>query len=285
MLDRVFCTVYSGFMSKLFGKRYLEMHQDIDVEELKKAEFEIPVRIRYVKGKKKFHIKCLDVPVYLYNRAVEQADFMIDEEFLLSRRFFCIDKGFGDDAIFDSLTHYAYIQETEIGNAEIYDDEYYNICFFQLFYYFTPTIVREIVKAAHLNRLGRKPTAWIELTRYTYEKHGGRPAGSGNQLSPEEHERILDNLSRWDGICQKYISKGIEDRFVECLFEFGKLPLEELPSCLRRPFLKNKYHIRWYYYALRFNYKLSIGVPEESIKPGRKKIRGKIVTYGLPCNI
>ena len=275
-------------MSKLFATAYIK-DNNLDKNRVRSDMAKVIAQIRYVDSKNAYRIRCLNMFFYLKNGIIEEENIVIPEEDMY--RLIKSDNHLSTEqkkellagSYLDSNDSFLLIKDIEKGDLPI--NYYYDVCFMQKFYTLTVETLKKIKTEHHRYLLGRSNLPWLQLNQIAVNKHGGRPAGSGNKLPPEEHERILDNLSRWDAICHKYVSKGIEERFVECLFEIGKLPLEELPSCLRKPFLKNKNQIRWYYYALRFNYKLSIGVPEESIKPGRKEIGEKIAAYGLPCNI
>lgn len=240
-------------MSKLFVDRFIGCYPTIDIEEIKALEFKIPARIRYVSKTKEFHIKCFDVISYLKFGDECQADFKVKENVFLSQQLFKIDKNLvSDDSRERDLPH-EMIRGIEKGE-DLYDDEHINICFFQKFYYFTPRIVKQIVKSAHLNRLKRIPSAWVSLTPYTYEKHGGRPFGSVNKIPDEERENLLENLERYDAIVNKIASSDVSlEKFVYMHKQLAKLG-RELPPFLQKSFMRSETGLFWYWCSLRYKY-------------------------------
>lgn len=240
-------------MSKLFVDRYLECYPTLDIEKIKELEFRFPTKIRYVSKTHEFHIKCFDMFGYLKYGDEVQADFKVDEQAFLGQQLFKIDKkSISFDERERDLPH-TMIRDIEKG--DLYDDEYLNICFFQKFYYFSPQIVRQIIKLAHLNRLHRVPSAWMTLTQYTYEKHGGRKPGSRNRISEEDREILLDNLSRYDAIVKKYAESDVSlDKFIYMHQQLAKLSNDDLPDKLQRKFMKTKTGLYWYWRSLRYIY-------------------------------
>lgn len=268
-------------MSKLFANTLIK-EQNLDLEQLREAILSVPVRIRYTDYNKSYHITSLNTYFYIKSsgQEVEQEDFAVFEPDLLKMVSF--DELLTDDSKKDLGQDTRFIKEVEKDGTELAINHYWNISFIQRFFTLTKLTLKKVKKQRHLWKLGREKSPWIALTPIPANRHGGRPFGSKTKLTDEEHERLLGNLERYDSIVKKYIEKGIIDRFVELHKDLRKLPAEELPEALNKRFMKSEEGIRYYYFALRYEYKVSIGVPEGIINPCAEDIAEKAKKYDFP---
>lgn len=268
-------------MSKLFANVLME-EQKVDLEALREVITNLGVKARYTKYNKSFHFTCLNMFFYIKSegKEIEKEDFVVYEPDLTKMINF--DVLLTEDSKKDLSSDSRFIKDVEKNNTELAINYYWNISFIQRFFTLTKNTLKEIKKKRHLWKLGREKSPYYALSAIPANRHGGRPFGSKTKLSDEEHERLLDNLSRYDVIVKKYVEKGIMERFVDMHKDLHKLPKNELPELLRRPFMDATKGIEYYYFALRYEYKREIGIPDIKINPGAEDIFEKSKKYKFP---
>ena len=268
-------------MSKLYANAYLKK-AEIELNWLREQSQKFPPEIRYVKRSQSYKIRCLDFYKFFKSdqTVLELAEQTVQEKDLFF--MFSVDAKFGEEEKKDLSSDLTFIKDIEYKATDLGINEYTNICFVQRFYALTPYVLKLVRRKHHVYLLHKTDTAWTPINLIPYGKHGGRPVGSKTKLSEEEHERLIDNLARYDSIVNHYVSKGIEDRFVDYLLDLSHLPEEELPDLLKMPFIKNRNGRKWYFYALRYAYKRQNGVPKEKINPNEEQLLKMSQKYEFP---
>ncbi len=264
-------------MSKLYANTYIK-ERELDIDSFRRAMASIPTKIRYLKRSHAYVIRCLNTYYYIKLQRVELEEFTVSEQNIY--RLLDADDRWTSDMKFNLSVDSRFIKDAEIGELAI--NHYWNICFLQRFFTLNTNTLKKVRTQYHLKELGRAESSWLQMTPKPANKHGGRPAGSKTQLPEEDHKILLENLSRYDQIAKHYVEHGCEDKFVYMHKNLKKLPNEELPDILKMPFMESEIRIRWYYYSLRYKYKVSIGVPKEIINPGYDELSARAAKYGFP---
>ena len=268
-------------MSKLYANAYVK-ERNLNVEDIRGDIASIPPKVKYLKTTDEFRIFCLNMFFYFKSNQSrkESETFVVAGKDLF--KLLTMDVRWMDEERKELLLYPSEISTVELNDTDLGFNQYLSICFLQKFFTFNKNTMKKIRTQCHLKELKRTESPWFELSQIPANRHGGRPAGSKTQLPDEEHEILLYNLSRYDLLAKKYVEHGSEDKFVYMHQQLKKLPKEELPELLQMPFMNSERRIRWYYYSLRFKYKLSIGVPEHVIDPGRNELCEKSKLYGFP---
>ena len=268
-------------MSKLYTRAFM-WAKNLDKDEVREAELSIPVKVRHLRKTKEYHFQCLDILSWLMSEPheMERFDFKVKEEDI--NRFFRIDVFLKDVKVEE--TDYKYVKKLELeGLEDFYDDQYMNLCFIQQFYYLSKDILKEIKRRAHVWALGKAKSPWYSLTAIPINKHGGRPIGGGGfsecSLKRSDKELMLENLKRYDEIIKKYAKSDVSiEKFVYMHKELAKLG-NLLPEWLQKPFMKKEEGIRWYWHAIRYEYKKANGL---TLEPSAEEIRKYQRRYGFP---
>ena len=264
-------------MSKLYAVAYMREH-GMDVEKFREAMSSIPAKIRILKRSHAYVIRCLSVYYYIKGQIIQEEEFTISEKNLY--RLISADVRWTAEDQRDLMSDSRFIKEVEKEDLPI--NHYWNVCFLQRFFTLNSNTLKKVRTQYHLKELGRAESSWFQMMPKPANRHGGRPEGSKTKIPEEDHEILLDNLSRYNQIVKRYVEHGCEDKFVYMHKQLRKLPNAELPGILKMPFMQSEIRIRWYYYSLRYRYKVSIGVPKEIIDPGYGELKERAVKYGYP---
>lgn len=268
-------------MSKLFANVFMKEHK-YNVEEVRKAITSLPVKIRYTNYNKSFHISCFNVYHFVSSeqKEIESEEFIVFEPDLLKMINF--DVLLTDTTRKELSEASQFVKDVEKHNTDLAINHYWNISFIQRFFTLTKNTVKEIKKQRHLWKLGREKSPYYILSAIPANRHGGRPIGSTNCLSDEEHERLLYNLKVYDSVAKKCVQTDNFDKFLDFHKELRKLPKQELPDLLKRKFINTKKGILWYFYALRYEFKIKEGVPPYVINPGLDELAERAQELDFP---
>lgn len=101
-------------------------------------------------------------------------------------------------------------------------DTYVDLCLLQYKYNLPAGLLKKVKRTAHLRRLGRVETAWIELSlRKLPELNFGQKKNKKRVVS-ERNERIEYNIANYDKLVAKFVEKDWLEDFCEFELEIAK---------------------------------------------------------------
>lgn len=147
---------------------------------------------------------------------------------------------------------------------ELDDDVFFNICITQVFFYISEKTMKDAVKQAHLRKLGRTKSMWVELKKKK-NKNGGRPIGVSDVCEY--------NLQNYDRIVANCVRKDWYKEFIQLHKDIAKID---------RSLKLSDSAIKWKFMILRYLWKVENGYEELGTdKEYEKKLKEMNEKYKL----